>query len=302
MIRQLPTCASMRLAENLPSRDESTSIRDEHARHSDEPRAGAADSPRGQSAAGAPLILPGPKRTILQPKPCFLTSNGERRHLGMGRSAWRETDDATAVRHPRPRRRRHGPAAADSSPLRPAVAGDPARGDCARPDLLGAGLAVRPRARPPGRILALPRRSQHQLLVRLGTLHAADRLDLAAFPLRAPRPLAGLPRPYPVRPAVRVRAHRDHERRAALAGGARGQAVRLRGVGPAVDDPELRLGNDHLLGHRRAEPRRLVLPGIERSGCGRRSSRRGWSRRRSPRFSSNSTRTSCSTRCTRFRR
>src|SRR5436190_20486194 len=60
MIRQLPTSASMRPAENLPARDESTSSRDEHARHSDEPRAGAADSPRGRSAAGRTLILPGP--------------------------------------------------------------------------------------------------------------------------------------------------------------------------------------------------------------------------------------------------
>ncbi len=79
-----------------------------------------------------------------------------------------------------------------------------------------------------------------------------------------------------------------------------GRAVRVVARRPAIGAPELRLGDDHLLGHRRPEPRRPLLPRVARPRAAHVAARdASWSRRSWRRCSSSSTRTSCSTRCTR---
>ena len=81
------------------------------------------------------------------------------------------------------------------------------------------------------------------------------------------------------------------------------QAVRVVGGRPALGTPELRLGDDHLLGDRRPEPRGPVLPRVARPRAAHVPARdAAWSKRSWPRCSSSCTRTSSSTRCTPSRR
>ena len=159
----------------------------------------------------------------------------------------------------------HRPAPSDAAALRPALADRDAGRNRARPAVLGGRLAVHALARPPCRLLAIPAHPQLQLLVRLGALHAHHRLALAAFPLRATRPLASPAGAPPVGRALLLRAHRGHERRAAVARHDRRKAVRVVARRPAIGAPELRLGDDHLLGDRRPEPRRPLLSRVARS-------------------------------------
>ena len=199
---------------------------------------------------------------------------------------------------------RHRPAAADAAALRPALAGRPAGRDRARPALLGARLAVHALARPPGRLLALARHPQLQLLVRLGALHA--RRSSGSRSISAS---SGAASGAPSWSTSRRSRSSRFGHIAAMSGvqlvarHARGQAVRLVARRPAVGAPELRLGDDHLLGDRRPEPRRPLLPRVARSRAAHVAARdASWSRRSWRRCSSSSTRISCSTRCTRSRR
>ena len=103
--------------------------------------------------------------------------------------------------------------------------------------------------------------------------------------------------------AVLVRAHRRHGRRAVVA--RRRDATRIPWWAEVKRSAlhELRLGDDDLLGHRGPQPRGPLLPRVARPRAARRpSSRPSSSRRRWPRCSISCSRTSCSTRCTRFRR
>ena len=121
-------------------------------------------------------------------------------------------------------------------------------------------------ARPARRLLAIAAHPQLQLLVCLGALHAHHRLAVAALSLRAARALASPAGAPPVGRDLLVRAHRGHERRAAVARHDRRKAVRVVARRPAIGAPELRLGNDHLLGDRRPEPRRPLLSRVARPG------------------------------------
>ena len=308
MIRQLPKSASEAVGGNFASRDESPLLRDEIPARLDEVRIRhAAPLQTPPPLPIAACYLPGRNAQYCSRNPRFLRLTWSARAIPRtGGGPARELPMIPPSASRDHARRRHRSARAHAASLRRCAG----RRSCWSATALGHGLvgarlAVHARARPAGRLVALARHPQHQLLVHLGALHAGHRLAVAALPVRAPRRCGARCSSI----SRRSRCSRSVTSLAMSARPASGwrrspasRSVRWKDVQP-LDAPELRLGNDHLLGHRRPEPRRLVLPRVARSrgadGAARDAAGRSAARGAAAPAAA---RTSSSTRCTRSRR
>src|SRR5919106_3201970 len=96
-----------------------------------------------------------------------------------------ETAQRSVTRHDRRRERRSGPCA---SAVRRALDRRVRRCDLARGAVVGARRELHARAWKANGQLDVARAAECDLLVRVGALHADDRLAVAAFPVRAARP------------------------------------------------------------------------------------------------------------------
>jgi hypothetical protein len=191
------------------------------------------------------------------------TSNPQRSLL-RNRPHGYETAKRSTARHDR---RRNRPAGTSPTTLRAAMALCPWRRDTSRSAFLSARPELHACTGKANDELDPACCTERDLLVRLGAVYSVNRLAVAAFPARAPRSHARHRDSRAVGRGLFVRPHCGHERGAVGAFIDADVSILVRGQ--AVGAPELRLGDDDLLGHRRAQSRRPLLSRVARSRAAR---------------------------------